>query len=964
MRATKNSKTMPHKFSNSNIIKRIENKKLIIPPKLIKVNMRNSNELIKNNNNKENSTKDVISNQKNEADFKGKDYNLDLLNQKYKDYNNGDDNINYNFNDYNIKQNEENEDYSNEEEEEKKEEIVINNNHYTESIPDDNNDNEYNNCINNIEDENYNNKLNSDIKNSDNIGIDMKIDENIEKGNIEEDMNNDDENKEIENNFNNIEIEEIEADEYNEKYNLPLAIEHEKGKEIILMENNINKNEDEKNIELNNNLLEKKNDLINGQEIFNKITNKINDINEEINIEKNSKEKDNNINDLKDKNQIKDIINDTKPKTEDKIKEDNIEEDYEDYILNTLAKLKKNHKIKPNKENKIFSISKYLKKEKKQTDNIYNPILKLEKIGKNITQRNNSIDDIISSKSKNNPLYTSPINYSCSILEKKINGEKYNPIKINNTIQLFLENELRKEKEKEKGKKLGIPEGVKFGIDETGNPLNISQFIDEENNEKNNNILIAYIIQKKDENNNNNYLVDKKGKILEKTKEGDYLYKEGETYIVIKDFDVQHPELRIYGHRSYTSSENRVLSEKVTIENNKDDQKNNNTNNNKIEIKETLNDKYNKYFKEIRNNNYINSHNDLKDLKNKILYTSNNGSFVRNDYSTNKINMSHSFIRGNEDFKNLMTVWRKRYGNKNIKTNTPKIQNNYSYSVRHEYKMVERTNSILKMASERDKKDFAFKTETNNEIFQIKYIRQYPRLTITKKYNIPIYYNGLINKRHENPLLKKNVISFYKSKNPLLKNKNILLRNNIGDIPQNKMNTENWLYKNDINKNKTFEYISYYKEENNKHTRNNLFKNILQKNKDNAINKGRKSEIINDYIYKNIIKINNKKNNIKINDNIIKKYSVLSNEANKLIKDYYIKQNKRGKIKNHNNILINNAFNNNSSYIPINKNLKSNNNFINKNKLNNNIIQDFQRNKNTFGDYYRNGRYNFLKTKD
>ena len=34
--------------------------------------------------------------------------------------------------------------------------------------------------------------------------------------------------------------------------------------------------------------------------------------------------------------------------------------------------------------------------------------------------------------------------------------------------------------------------------------------------------------------------------------------KNGDNYIVIKDFDVQHPELRIYGHRSYNFNDNKV----------------------------------------------------------------------------------------------------------------------------------------------------------------------------------------------------------------------------------------------------------------------------------------------------------------------------------------------------------------------------------------------------------------------
>ena len=54
---------------------------------------------------------------------------------------------------------------------------------------------------------------------------------------------------------------------------------------------------------------------------------------------------------------------------------------------------------------------------------------------------------------------------------------------------------------------------------------------------------------------------------MEILQNGDYIYKDGDVYLVIRDFDVQHPELRIYGQRGYTSSENRLLSDRSTYEN-------------------------------------------------------------------------------------------------------------------------------------------------------------------------------------------------------------------------------------------------------------------------------------------------------------------------------------------------------------------------------------------------------------
>ena len=52
-----------------------------------------------------------------------------------------------------------------------------------------------------------------------------------------------------------------------------------------------------------------------------------------------------------------------------------------------------------------------------------------------------------------------------------------------------------------------------------------------------------------------NYLVDIKGNVLEKKEDGDYLYKDGDTYVVIKDFDVKHPDQKIPTHRSFIRRE-------------------------------------------------------------------------------------------------------------------------------------------------------------------------------------------------------------------------------------------------------------------------------------------------------------------------------------------------------------------------------------------------------------------------
>ena len=131
-------------------------------------------------------------------------------------------------------------------------------------------------------------------------------------------------------------------------------------------------------------------------------------------------------------------------------------------------------------------------------------------------------------------------------------------------------------------------------------------------------------------------------------------------------------------------------------------------------------------------------------------------------------------------------------------------------------------------------------------------------------------------------------------------------------IPKTIMNTDNLLYFNN-NYNKNYIDYSINNYNNSQISDNNYLKNILQKKKEkynilNINNQEKKNSIINDYIYKNITKINR--------DNIIKKHmnnnSILSKEANKLIKDFNIKQREKGKMNNKGNILINRTFNNNN----------------------------------------------------
>ena len=87
-------------------------------------------------------------------------------------------------------------------------------------------------------------------------------------------------------------------------------------------------------------------------------------------------------------------------------------------------------------------------------------------------------------------------------------------------------------------------EQIEFAIDENGNPFNIKQINKDTPNKK----PVALIIKK--ENKGQNYLIDLQGKKIPKMEDGYFNYKNENIRVIIQDFDVQHPELRVFGTRN------------------------------------------------------------------------------------------------------------------------------------------------------------------------------------------------------------------------------------------------------------------------------------------------------------------------------------------------------------------------------------------------------------------------------
>ena len=224
---------MPKKFnSNSSSINKIRKKNIIISNEIKKPKINILTENQNQNYNSIENKKDEIKNSQNEENIKEEEYYINIHNQKYmNNRKEGSNNINNIFITFNPK--EEKFDYY--EEEEKKEKINnINNNNYF-KIKDDNEFTGQNINFKKIQiKDNTINNINDHINKK-------EIDENKNNKDELNEEDEDDEDNEIENNFKNIEIEEIEKDDYIDHLNLPLLINNNKTKEILLNQNN-NKN--------------------------------------------------------------------------------------------------------------------------------------------------------------------------------------------------------------------------------------------------------------------------------------------------------------------------------------------------------------------------------------------------------------------------------------------------------------------------------------------------------------------------------------------------------------------------------------------------------------------------------------------------------------------------------------------------------------------------------------------------
>ena len=332
---------------------------------------------------------------------------------------------------------------------------------------------------------------------------------------------------------------------------------------------------------------------------------------------------------------------------------------------------------------------------------------------------------------------------SIDILKNEIDSNRKN---IDNTIELSKLNDIQltfDNKSKNIIKRSTL-EDIKFGIDENGNPIDINEYYKNINNKNGNKKKrpIAYIVKDK---NNDNILVDLNGnKILEKNKDGDYEFP-FQFKILIKAFDVQHPELRINGERLYTNEENNTIQNDNNIK-----EKNEN---NKEEISFQLD------------------------------------STETNDSTSYKINNSKInclFKKNNWNKKKFIEFWKLGYGNNNLKENNDNNHDNKIISTEKSKKFVKIKNTNY---NNKEIKNYSFnkKKETNQEIISRTHSILNVNNTIDAYYNNSSPINDLdsINRNH---LKRKNNNYINKYKNNIRINKENFPKDEIPFSPIKKIN--------------------------------------------------------------------------------------------------------------------------------------------------------------------------------
>ena len=298
------------------------------------------------------------------------------------------------------------------------------------------------------------------------------------------------------------------------------------------IDNNISKNTDESNNEENNSSINKNLDQKGTPEFKRNMYEKeemlSNDlILDEINLKKDYEKIEKELSKYKRSNEYNENSNDNKMMDINSNKNEDDNTDSKNIPRNTLNM---NSII----ESDLFY---YSDDEEDLSKKIKSNNEKIKKIQENINKLDQ--EDIPNIDINNNINNIEKLNIKNMEANKKIIGQKENSI-VNNDSKKDLDEKFL--------------ENIEYGIDETGNPIDAKNYKEEISQNSNYKIkkIIAYIIISKEKG--KNHLIDLKGNIIPKREDGDFYYNYNGVNIIIKNFDVQNPKLRVFGARKRYSS--------------------------------------------------------------------------------------------------------------------------------------------------------------------------------------------------------------------------------------------------------------------------------------------------------------------------------------------------------------------------------------------------------------------------
>ena len=262
------------------------------------------------------------------------------------------------------------------------------------------------------------------------------------------------------------------------------------------------------------------------------------------------------------------------------------------------------------------------------------------------------------------------LNHECKLINSQKNFRKYSM-----------------DKYKTRNNYSDMMNGIEYYIDKNGNP-NSMKYFKSNNMKENENKPIAYIVQgSKDKNT----LIDLKGNLIPKNKDGDYSISK-DKILLVKNFDVQHPELRVYGEGNHK------------VINNENDKSQNNICLNSPNFSPKLYFDYKRITNLLANTNTI-ENNNFNLFRKKKVNAGNNSVNKINTYLTSPKNMSDKYMFGNQ--KHFSIQYNKNLINEDENNDDipiPFKNNVYSFSI----------NNVNRVKSNTIDNLYYNKTESNN----------------------------------------------------------------------------------------------------------------------------------------------------------------------------------------------------------------------------------------------------------